>query len=78
MPLPLPLRRYEREGMRRSVEAVILVHEHNHPHILLLQIGMSFFKLPGGRLRPGEDGASHSTALPSVQLHIGGQVQLRW
>lgn len=47
---------YEREGMRRSVEGVLLVQEHNHPHILLLQMGQTFFKLPGGRLRPGEEG----------------------
>jgi cleavage and polyadenylation specificity factor subunit 5 len=39
--------------MRRSVEGVILVHNHGHPCILLLQTG-NFFKLPGGRLRPGE------------------------
>ena len=50
------LDRYKREGIRRSVEAVILVHDHNHPHVLLLQLGSAFFKLPGGRLRPGEDG----------------------
>ncbi|CAL5219698.1 g1586 [Coccomyxa viridis] len=47
--------KYRREGIRRSVEAVILVHDHNHPHVLLLQLGSAFFKLPGGRLRPGED-----------------------
>ncbi|KAL9258000.1 Pre-mRNA cleavage factor Im 25 kDa subunit 2-like protein [Drosera capensis] len=29
--------------------------EHNHPHILLLQIGNTFCKLPGGRLKPGEN-----------------------
>lgn len=34
-------------GMRRSVEAVLLVHEHNLPHVLLLQLGTTFFKLPG-------------------------------
>jgi hypothetical protein len=34
---------------------VLQVQEHNHPHILLLQIGNSFFKLPGGRLKPGEN-----------------------
>ena len=39
--------------MRSSVEGVILVHNHGHPCVLLLQIG-NFFKLPGGRLRPGE------------------------
>lgn len=37
--------RFEEEGMRTSVDAVLLVHEHNHPHILLLQIGNTFFKL---------------------------------
>ncbi len=42
--------------MRRSVDGVMLVFEHNHPHVLLLQLGNAFFKLPGGRLRPGEDG----------------------
>ena len=50
------LYRYSREGARRSVEAVLLVHEHHHPHVLLLQVGHAFFKLPGGRLRPGENG----------------------
>ncbi|MCO5561960.1 hypothetical protein L7F22_015586 [Adiantum nelumboides] len=33
----------------------ILVQEHNHPHVLMLQIGNTFCKLPGGRLKPGED-----------------------
>lgn len=31
------------------------VHQHNHPHVLLLQVSNAW-KLPGGRLRPGEDG----------------------
>jgi cleavage and polyadenylation specificity factor subunit 5 len=44
-----------KEGMRTSVEGILLVQEHNHPHILLLQIGNSFFKLPGGRLKTGEN-----------------------
>lgn len=42
--------------MRRSVEGVLLVHDHGHPHVLMLQLAPSYFKLPGGRLRPGEDG----------------------
>ncbi|VDN58938.1 unnamed protein product [Dracunculus medinensis] len=46
---------YEKIGMRRSVEGVLLVHEHSLPHVLLLQIGSTFFKLPGGELNPGED-----------------------
>ncbi|XWS17448.1 hypothetical protein CRYUN_Cryun33cG0068700 [Craigia yunnanensis] len=41
-------------GLRTSVEAVILVELFKHPHLLLLQVRNSIFKLPGGRLRPGE------------------------
>lgn len=44
-----------RIGMRRSVEGVLLVHEHGLPHVLLLQLGTTFFKLPGGELNAGED-----------------------
>jgi cleavage and polyadenylation specificity factor subunit 5 len=46
--------KFKEEGMRRSVDGVLLVHQHRHPHVLLLQIGNTFFKLPGGRLKPGE------------------------
>ena len=42
-------------GMRRSVEGVLLVHEHGLPHVLLLQLGTTFFKLPGGELNSNED-----------------------
>ncbi|KAA3490314.1 pre-mRNA cleavage factor Im 25 kDa subunit 1-like [Gossypium australe] len=45
---------YAAYGLRTSVEAVILVELFKHPHLLLLQVRNSFFKLPGGRLRPGE------------------------
>ena len=46
---------FERVGMRRSVDGVLIVHEHGLPHVLLLQLGTTFFKLPGGELQPGED-----------------------
>ncbi|XP_037284664.1 cleavage and polyadenylation specificity factor subunit 5 [Rhipicephalus microplus] len=46
---------FEKIGMRRSVEGVLLVHEHGLPHVLLLQLGTTFFKLPGGELNIGED-----------------------
>ena len=36
-------------------KGVLLVHEHGLPHVLLLQLGTTFFKLPGGELNPGED-----------------------
>ncbi|CAL5437967.1 unnamed protein product [Camellia sinensis] len=45
---------YAAYGMRTCVEAVILVELFKHPHLLLLQVRNSVFKLPGGRLRPGE------------------------
>ena len=37
------------------MEAILLVQEHSHPHILLLQIGNTFCKLLGGCLKPGEN-----------------------
>jgi len=46
---------YAVNGIRRSVEGVLLVHEHGLPHVLLLQLGTTFFKLPGGELNPDED-----------------------
>ncbi|XP_077238996.1 homolog of CFIM-25 [Tasmannia lanceolata] len=45
---------YAMSGLRTCVEGVILVELFQHPHVLLLQVKNSFFKLPGGRLRPGE------------------------
>ena len=36
---------FDRIGMRRSVEGVLIVHEHGLPHVLLLQLGTTFFKL---------------------------------
>ncbi|KAF8393587.1 hypothetical protein HHK36_021831 [Tetracentron sinense] len=45
---------YAEYGLRTCVEAVIMVELFKHPHLLLLQVRNSFFKLPGGRLRPDE------------------------
>ncbi|GLJ08215.1 hypothetical protein SUGI_0084240 [Cryptomeria japonica] len=36
---------YMKEGLRTSVEAILLVQKHNRPHILLLQIGNALCKL---------------------------------
>lgn len=48
--------KYDAEGVRRTVDAILLVAQHSHPHVLLLQYGQShFFKLPGGKLKPDED-----------------------
>lgn len=37
--------RTEYTGACQSSEGVLVVHEHNLPHILLLQIGQTYFKL---------------------------------
>lgn len=56
--------------MRRSVEGVLLVHEHGLPHVLLLQLGTTFFKLPGGELNAGEDEVEGlKRLLTEVSLH---------
>ncbi len=34
---------YEKSGLRRSIDGVILVHEHNLPHVLLLQLGQYYY-----------------------------------
>jgi len=39
------LQNYNEHGIRRTVDAVLLVHNHGHPHILLLQVGQNYFKL---------------------------------
>ena len=36
---------YDQHGMRRTCEGVLVCHEHNHPHVLMLQIANAFFKL---------------------------------
>ncbi|OBZ73149.1 Cleavage and polyadenylation specificity factor subunit 5 [Grifola frondosa] len=52
---------YEDFGMRRTVEGILVVHDHGHPHILMLQICKCFLQVvragftPGDYLKPGED-----------------------
>lgn len=46
---------YDEHGMRRTCEGILVCHEHNHPHILMLQIANAFFKLPGDYLKPEDD-----------------------
>lgn len=46
---------FSTHGMRSTVEGVLLVHDHNLPHVLLLQLGNTFFKLPGGEVNHDED-----------------------
>ncbi|CEP02591.1 Cleavage and polyadenylation specificity factor subunit 5 [Plasmodiophora brassicae] len=48
-------KRFQEHGLQTVVEGILIMHLHRHPHVLLLQESNSVFKLPGGRLRPGED-----------------------
>ncbi|XP_052023073.1 cleavage and polyadenylation specificity factor subunit 5 isoform X2 [Apodemus sylvaticus] len=65
---------FDKIGMRRTVEGVLIVHEHRLPHVLLLQLGTTFFKLPGGELNPGEDEVEGlkrlMTEYPYIPAHI--------
>ena len=48
--------RFQKEGTVRSVRCIILVHEHNHPNIMLLRNRTTNdISIPGGRLLTGED-----------------------
>jgi cleavage and polyadenylation specificity factor subunit 5 len=61
--------RFQREGTRRSVRAVVLVHSHEHPHVLLLQRKEDgALRLPGGALRPGEEDQAGLARKLSAQL----------
>ena len=59
---------YAATGIRHSVTAVMLVHNHNHPHVLLLKNSAPKpdevpFQLPSGKKKPGE---SDQTALNRI------------
>lgn len=66
-------RMYNEEGIRRTVDGILLVHQHGHPHVLLLQIGNTFFKLYDFALRlPTAISSSNS------QFHLhrpGGKIK---
>ncbi|OXB57892.1 hypothetical protein ASZ78_009498 [Callipepla squamata] len=48
---------FDKIGMRRTVEGVLIVHEHRLPHVLLLQLGTTFFKLsPTTQILGRQDG----------------------
>ncbi|KAJ3218240.1 hypothetical protein HDU67_006349 [Dinochytrium kinnereticum] len=63
---------YEKQGMRNTVEGVLVVHEHGHPHVLMMQIANTFFKLPGDALKPGEDEIEGLKARLNARLAPGG------
>lgn len=69
---------FDKIGMRRSVEGVLLVHEHGLPHVLLLQLGTTFFKLPGGELNPTEDEVDGLKRLMTETLGRQDGVQQDW
>ena len=69
---------FQRNGMRRSVEGVLAMHDHSIPHVLLLQLGTTFFKLPGGELMPGEDEIEGLKRLLNDCLGRPGHDEFNW
>ncbi|XP_024960070.1 pre-mRNA cleavage factor Im 25 kDa subunit 1 isoform X2 [Cynara cardunculus var. scolymus] len=68
---------YDVHGMRTYVEAVILVELFKHPHLLLLQAKNCIYKLPGGRLRPGESDVDGLKRKLSTKLSAD-ETQCQW
>lgn len=61
--------------MRRTCEGVLVCHEHNHPHILMLQIANAFFKLYVSAPLPVAPCRAHLTVRPvrtSSYLRVSG------
>ncbi|KAJ7955930.1 Pre-mRNA cleavage factor Im subunit like [Quillaja saponaria] len=70
---------YAAHGLRTCVEAVIVVELFKHPHLLLLQVRNAIFKLPGGRLRPGESDTDGLKRKLSRKLSINeNMVETEW
>ncbi|KAK5111437.1 hypothetical protein LTR62_004889 [Meristemomyces frigidus] len=59
---------YEQYGMRRTCEGILVCHEHNHPHVLMLQIANAFFKLPGDYLSHDADEISGFKKILTAKL----------
>lgn len=69
---------FDKSGQRRSVEGVLIVHEHGLPHVLLLQLGSTYFKLPGGELKNGETEIEGLKRLMTETLGRQDGVQQDW
>ena len=60
---------YDNHGMRRTGEGILVCHEHNHPHILMLQIAKAF--------HPGADPAGRRPARRRARLALTFREQTR-
>eukprot|EP01104_Vermistella_antarctica_P011044 TRINITY_DN302_c0_g1_i1.p1 TRINITY_DN302_c0_g1~~TRINITY_DN302_c0_g1_i1.p1 ORF type:complete len:337 (+),score=104.67 TRINITY_DN302_c0_g1_i1:151-1161(+) len=69
--------KYYQQGMRRGVSGVMLVHQHTHPHVLLLQTkaNESLMQVPGGSLQPGETDDSGLSRKLISKLSPEGTIQ---
>jgi hypothetical protein len=67
---------YEDWGTRRTVEGILVVHDHGHPHILMLQIANAFFKLCAPLflliLRGRADGTGRATTCSRARTRRAG------
>lgn len=46
---------FDKIGLRRTMEGVLIVHERWLPHVLLLQLETTFFTLPDGEFNPEDE-----------------------
>ncbi|XP_060873060.1 cleavage and polyadenylation specificity factor subunit 5-like [Metopolophium dirhodum] len=69
---------FEKTGMRRSVEGVLIVHKNGFPHVLLLKLNAAFYKLPGGELNPAEGEVEGLKRLLTETLGRQDGVQTEW
>lgn len=66
---------YDAHGLRTCVRAVMLVELFKYPHLLLLQVRNSIFKLPGGRLQSGESDIECLKRKLSSKLSVHGDAR---
>ena len=49
------IKQYSAKGMKTLVQGILIVHEHHHPHLLMIQNSAGQLSLPLGSLLMGED-----------------------
>jgi cleavage and polyadenylation specificity factor subunit 5 len=71
---------YKIQGQRITVEGVLLCHDKDHPHVLLLSVPTGgYYTLPGGTLNPGEDEVKGLGDILKIKLApIGTESELKW
>mmetsp|Transcript_50588 Transcript_50588/g.130426 ORF Transcript_50588/g.130426 Transcript_50588/m.130426 type:complete len:222 (+) Transcript_50588:156-821(+) len=71
--------KYPTQGMKRSAHGILVVHDHGHPHVLLIRIANTFYKLPGGKIKPDEsEEEGLQRKLSSKLSPVQADLQFEW